>query len=203
MNKYEINDRFIGTISYNVITTKGTTPSETKTDSQESQKEVTTMTNITMNAKNRTIELTKKDYDKACKFGTQEYFDLQEARKAYPTYKVVKVTHKAPKSTFKGLTYSYMEKYILAHDDADKSIMKEYLLLRGETDEADEALAEPANYQEMKDWFLEKFPAVANFHKNRAELIEKSQQKKEAQKKAAEEAKKLARRNALITKKTA
>lgn len=158
------------------------------------------MTNITVNAKNHTIELTKKDYDKACKFGTQEYFDLQEARKAYPSYKVVKVTHKAPKNSFKGLTYAYMEKYIKSHDDEDQIIMAEYLMMRGETDEADEALANSASYQEIKTWFLEKFPAVADFHKNRAELIEKSQQKKEAQKKAAEEAKKRARRDTLMTK---
>jgi len=158
------------------------------------------MTSIAINEKKHTIELTKKDYDKACRFGTQEYYDLQEVRKAYPNYKVVKVTHKASKSAYKGLTYSYMEKYIKAHDDEKQSIMAEYLTMRGETDEADEALATSANYQQMKNWFLEKFPAVAAFHDKRAELIEKTQQKMEDQKKKAEEAKKQARRNALMTK---
>ena len=158
------------------------------------------MTNIAINEKKHTIELTKKNYDKACKFGTQEYLDLQEVRKAYPNYKVVKVTRKASKNTYKGLTYAYMEKYIKAHDDEEQTIMAEYLTMRGETDEADEALANSANYQEMKNWFLEKFPAVAAYHEERTELIEKTQQSKEAQKKEAEEAKKLARRNALMTK---
>jgi len=157
------------------------------------------MTNITVDNKKHTIELTKKDYDKACKFGTQEYIDLQEARKSYPTYKVVKVTRKAPKSTFKGLTYSYMEKYILTHDGADQSIMKEYLLLRGETDEADEALAESVNYQEMKDWFLEKFPAIANFHNMRAEMIENTKKAKETKKAESAKSKKTAFRKTLLT----
>ena len=53
------------------------------------------MTNINVNEKARCIELTKKDYAKACKYGTQEYIDLQEVRKAYPTFKVVEVTRKA------------------------------------------------------------------------------------------------------------
>ena len=158
------------------------------------------MTNIAINEKKHTIELTKKDYDKACRFGTQEYYDLQEVRKAYPNYKVVKAASKASKNTYKGLTYEYMEKYIKAHDDKEQSIMSEYLTMRGETDEADEALATSANYQEMKKWFLEKFPAVAEFHKTRAELIEKTQQKKEAKKQEAEETKKQARRKALMTK---
>ena len=74
------------------------------------------MTNIAINEKKHTIELTKKDYDKACKFGTQEYLDLQEVRKAYPNYKVVKVTRKASKNTYKGLTYAYMEKYPVFKD---------------------------------------------------------------------------------------
>ena len=42
------------------------------------------MTNITINNQKHTIELTKKDYDKACKFGTQEYLDLQEAASRIP-----------------------------------------------------------------------------------------------------------------------
>ena len=83
------------------------------------------MTNITVNEKARCIGLTKKDYAKACKFGTQEYIDLQEVRKAYPTFKVVGVTRKAPKTDkpiFKGLTYEYMEKYIKSHDNAEENM---------------------------------------------------------------------------------
>ena len=129
------------------------------------------MTSIQINEKKHTIEMTKKTYDKACKFGTQEYFDLQEVRKAYPNYRVVKVTQKASKNTYKGLTYEYMEKYIAAHDDEKKTIMAEYKMMRGTSEEAKEALAEPVSYYEMKVWFLKKFPAIAEFHKKREEAL--------------------------------
>ena len=164
------------------------------------------MTAIIINAKNRSIELTKTFATASSKFGTPEYDQLQQVRKDYPNYKVVTIARKAPKTdkpTFKGLTYEYMEKYIMAHDDEDQTIMNEYLALRGESDEADENLAESFNYQEMKDWFLDKFPAVADFHEKRAELLAKAQQKKEAKRAESAKAKKDARRVALLTKKTA
>lgn len=163
------------------------------------------MTNITVNEKARSIELTKKDYAKACKYGTQEYIDIQEVRKAYPTFKVVEVTRKVTKSdkpTFKGLTYEYMEKYIKSHDNAEEN-MAEYMELRGISEEGEEALAESFNYQEMKDWFLDKYPEIANFHEKRAELIEKAQQKKATKREEEARAKREAHRKALLAKKTA
>ena len=126
-----------------------------------------------INERKHTIELNKKEAKAAAKFGTPEYKQLQEARKDYPGFKVVTVTAKVPakKDFCKGLTYSYMETYIAAHDDAEQSIMAEYLMLRGKTEEAEEALAESFTYQEMKEWFLKKFPAIAAFHKKREELL--------------------------------
>ena len=127
-----------------------------------------------INEKKNTIELTKKEATAAAKFGTPEYKNLQQARRDYPTFSVVTVTRKAStkKNTFKGLTYEYMEMYIEKHDDEEKSIMAEYLMLRGLTDEAEEALAESFTYLEMKDWFLNKFPAIKTFHEARAKLLE-------------------------------
>ena len=69
--------------------------------------------------------------------------------------------------------------------------------------EGEEALAESFNYQEMKDWFLEKYPEIANFHEKRAELMEKTQKAKEAKRAESAKAKKDARRIALLTKKAA
>ena len=143
-----------------------------------------------INEKKNTIELTKKEATAAAKFGTPEYKNLQQARRDYPTFSVVAVTRKAStkKNTFKGLTYEYMEMYIQKHDDADKSIMAEYLMLRGKTDEAEEALAESFTYLEMKDWFLKKFPAIASFHEARAKLLTVQPKSKAAEAPAAAEA---------------
>lgn len=163
------------------------------------------MTAISINNKNFSIELTKTFATASSKVGSPEYEQLQRARKDYPYYKVVTVTRKAPKNskpTFKGLTYEYMEKYIMGHDDNEQTIMNEYLALRGDS-EADENLVDSFNYQEMKDWFLDKFPAFNEYHAKRAELIEKSKQKKATKREEEARAKREAHRKALLAKKTA
>ena len=126
-----------------------------------------------INEKKNAIELSKKEAAAAAKFGTREYKALQEARKDYPGFKVVTITRKstAKKESYKGLTYAYMETYIQKHDDEIKTIMAEYKMLRGLTEEAEEALAVSFTYLEMKDWFLKKFPAIAEFHKKRESLL--------------------------------
>lgn len=126
-----------------------------------------------INQKNQTIEMSKKFAKAAEKFGSDEYKQLQEARRDYPNFKVVTVSRKASgqKEIYKGLTYSYMENYIKTHDDEKKTIMTEYKMLRGMSAEAQEALAETCSYIEMKAWFLKKFPAIAEFHKKREMLL--------------------------------
>ena len=123
--------------------------------------------------KKNAIEMTKKFAKAAAKFGTTEYKQLQEARRDYPTFSVKTVSQKpaAKKNTFKGLTYEYMELYIQKHDDEKKSVMTEYEMLRGLSDEAKEALAESFSYLEMREWFLAKFPEIAKFHETRAKLL--------------------------------
>ena len=119
------------------------------------------------------IEMTKKFAAAARKFGTQEYRNLQEARRDYPNFKVVTITRKTSgkKDTFKGLTYDFMENYIKNHDNAEQSIMAEYQNLRGLSEEAKANLMEPYTYGDMKKWFLNKFPAIAEFHKQCDELV--------------------------------
>lgn len=133
--------------------------------------------NITINTKNSTIELNSKKFAIASsRYGTEEYKELQNARHDYPGFKVVVVTRKTTKSStpsYKGLTYSYMENYISKHDNDENTIMEEYMILRGMTDEAEEACAETLSYQEMKEWFLDKFPAIAEFHKKREAILAK------------------------------
>lgn len=137
-----------------------------------------------INEKKNAIELTKKEAAAAAKFGTREYKALQEARKDYPGFKVVTITRKstAKKESYKGLTYGYMEVYIQKHDDEEQSIMAEYKMLRGLSTEAEEALAESFTYQEMKDWFLGKYPAIKKFHEAREKALAEA---KEAANKAA------------------
>ena len=132
------------------------------------------MKNLTVKAASRSIEVSKSFNTLASRYGTDEYKALQEVRRDYPGYEVVVVaTRKAPKSSYKGLTYKYMEDYIAKHDDEDGTILEEYMTLRAMTDEAEEAFAESLTYQEMKEWFLDKFPAIAEFHKKREAILAK------------------------------
>ena len=164
------------------------------------------MTNITINTAARSIELSKKFATAAAKFGSDEYKMLQEARRDYPDYKVVEISRKNPKSnksTFKGLTYEYMETYILAHDDEKQTVMTAYMTLRGETNEADDANASSTTYMAIKEWFLEKYPQIAQFHEARSKMLDEVQQKREAARLDKQKAAKEARRNALLSRKSA
>ena len=159
------------------------------------------MNNITLSNATRSIELSKKFAAAAAKYGTEEYRMLQEVRRDYPGFKVVDVARKASKNarnTYKGLTYEYMEKYIAGHDDEEKSIMLEYMMLRGESEEAEDAFAESASYQEIKDWFLDTFPAVVEYHEKRAAALEKTRKNKEEKRTALAQKQKEDQRAALL-----
>ena len=143
--------------------------------------------NLKVNHETRTIEMNKTFADKASRFGSDEYDALMLAREQNPGYTTKVITRKTTKSdkpSYKGLTY-------------------EYMALRGMTAEAEDALADSLTYQEMKEWFLDKFPAIADFHQKREELLAKSQAKKETKRQSEAREKLLARRAALLGKKTA
>jgi len=122
---------------------------------------------------NNTIEMTAKEAKAAGKIGTKEFKNLQTLRRMNPTFEIVivKASKGKKKDSMRGLTYEYMEKYIKAHDDEQGSIMKAYENLRATSDEAKEACADAASYGEIKKWFLSKYPAIADFHKKREELL--------------------------------
>ena len=83
------------------------------------------MTNITINAKNRTIEMNKTFTKAAAIFGSEEYRQLQEARRDYPSYRVITVKQKgAAKADFTNLTNDFMDKYVKDH--ATDDIKAEY-----------------------------------------------------------------------------
>ena len=127
---------------------------------------------MTINYASMTIEMTKAESKAAGKIGTEEFKNMLTLMQQFPNYKIQVATRAATKKScdYKGLTYDYMEKYIQAHDE-DQSIMKEYQMLRGLTDEAQEALADSCSYQEIKKWFLGKFTEIAQFHENRQKLL--------------------------------
>ena len=92
-----------------------------------------------------------------------EYAHLQQVRRDYPTYEVIRHTIKrnAEKKTYKGLTYEYMEYYILTHGTKEER-QKNF-------DEYNEMIliskchGKAYRYPVIKRWFLEKYPEIAKF----------------------------------------
>ena len=121
-----------------------------------------------INMLEHTIVLTKKELTAASRYGSEAYKELQNARRDYPGYEVVIVTRtvKTQRETYNGLTYAYMERYIQAHDDEQKTIWTEYKIYRGEPLDPKDEIPVPYTYREMREWFLGKYEAVAKFYKN-------------------------------------
>ena len=105
------------------------------------------------------IEMSREFAKYSAVAGSDEYNLLQQTRRDYPTYRVVRkqIKKNKDKENYKGLTYEYMEYYIELLDDKEKTIMKEYKEMR--------LLAEchSIRYPVIKKWFLAKFPEVAKF----------------------------------------
>ena len=116
----------------------------------------------------RKIVLTKKEMTAARRYGSDAYKELQNARRDYPGYEVVTVTRtvKVQRETYKGLTYAYMERYIRTHDDENETVWAEYMMYRGTPIRPEDELPEPFTYAQMKEWFLDKYKAVAKFYEN-------------------------------------
>lgn len=130
------------------------------------------MSNIIINSKGNTIEMTKKFAASAKRYGTEAYTQLQEVRRDYPNYRViVKCSNSKKRDCYKGLTYSFMERYIMAHDDGNGSALAKFNNMRATSDEAKEYGAETMTYGEIKAWFLNEYPAFAEFQKKREALI--------------------------------
>ena len=135
------------------------------------------MTNITINAKNATIELTKVFAKNASRFGTPEYMQLQQARADYPNYRVI-VAKRSTKARdcFKGLTYDYMEQYMKAHEEKD--LLKEFYTLCGKDENGKVVeFAVIATYADVKGWFLNTHPQMdINDKKNIDEILQKARE---------------------------
>ena len=130
------------------------------------------MTNsLTINERNKTIEMTKKFANAAKRYGSDEYRDLQNVRKDYPTYKVVTRSTKRKKDSFKGLNLDYMEEYIKTHEKENNTVLTDFYALYGK-DEAgkkikiDDENIDRASYGQIKKWFLKQYPVFKEYTEN-------------------------------------
>lgn len=103
---------------------------------------------------------------------SDEYKHLQMVRADYPTYRVVrkKIKTNPNKETWKGLTYEYMINYIITHETAETrgAVMEEFRELKL----ISECHAKSKRYPVIKNWFLEKYPAIKEFGMPKEETAE-------------------------------
>ena len=92
-----------------------------------------------------------------------EYEHLQRVRQDYPQFTVLRreIKKNTSKETYAGLTYGYMEHYIITHEEADTraAVLAEYNELRL----ISECHKRSRRYPTIKKWFLAKYPQIAEF----------------------------------------
>jgi hypothetical protein len=116
------------------------------------------MTNIKINYKNSTIEITKAFSEKAGKYGSKAYNDLQDAMKKNPGYTLT-IKANSGNNSFKGMDYNFMIEYIQKHDNAD-TILDAFNKLK----------ASELTYGEIKQWFISTYPVFKDC-KTRADWV--------------------------------
>lgn len=94
---------------------------------------------------------------------SEEYAHLQQVRQHYPSFSVVarKIKKNEKKETWAGLTYAYMENYIVTHEAPENRacVLAEYNELRL----ISECHKRSSRYPVIKKWFLAKYPEIAEF----------------------------------------
>lgn len=125
-------------------------------------------------AENR-IMMDRTFAEKCCDTRSEEYAHLQRVRQDYPEFSVQRRTIKqnTSKETYAGLTYGYMERYIITHEEgnARKAVLAELSELRL----ISECHKRSRRYPTIKKWFLNKYPQIAEFGLEKEESTEMPQ----------------------------
>ncbi len=112
---------------------------------------------------NRTIVMDRTFAKYAANTMSEEYAHLQQVRRDYPKYEVIQrqIKRNSTKKTYNGLTYEYMEDYIMTHGEAEtiKANLAEFHEMRL----ISECHGKAFRYPIIKSWFLDKYPEITKF----------------------------------------
>lgn len=122
-------------------------------------------------SKNR-ITMDRTFAEKCCDTRSAEYEHLQRVRQDYPEFSVQRreIKKNTSKETYAGLTYGYMEHYIITHEDGEarEAALAEF----GELRLISECHKRSRRYPTIKKWFLNKYPQIAEFGMEKEESAE-------------------------------
>ena len=113
-----------------------------------------------------TLTMTADFADNAYDPTTKEYEILTRLKKDFPNLRIVRKTHRSPKTAnpAKGLTYERMEKYIRLHENADELL-----------DLFQKVQSAGRGYPYVKAWFVNQFPNyndIPNFVNGKLRIVE-------------------------------
>ena len=114
---------------------------------------------LRLNHDTRTIVMDKTFAKFAENTMSEEYAHLQRVRMDYPTYTVERrhIARNAAKECYRGLTYTYMQDYILSHGtEEDLHTYEEMKLIS-------KCHSKAFRYPTIKAWFLDRFPEIKAF----------------------------------------
>ena len=113
--------------------------------------------------------------------GTEEYRQLIAARKDFPEFRLVtrKFKTNTKQEHYRGLSYPFMREYIGTHEKDAKVVLAELDEMIG----ISKAHRLHKRYPTIKAWFLERYPAIAEFGMTKSENVS---QLSEAEDKAVE-----------------
>lgn len=118
---------------------------------------------IKLNHANRQIVMDRTFSKLAENVRNDEYSILQSVRRDYPTYQVVtrQIKRNPNKESYHGLTYQYMEDYILTHEPRET---REAVLARFDEMRLISMCHSSAfRYPVIKKWFLAQYPEIRDF----------------------------------------
>lgn len=115
---------------------------------------------------NKNLIIMTRLFSQRCRdTSSKEYAQLQSVRRDYPDYTVIvrQIKKNSDKKTYKGLTYAYMEDYILTHepDETVAAVLNEF----EEMQVIAACHSQAFRYPVIKKWFLAKYPEIENFGK--------------------------------------
>ena len=125
---------------------------------------------LKINHANHTIVMDRTFARNANDTRSEEYAHLQAVRRDYPNYTVVQrhIRINSNKNTYAGLTYEYMESYILTHgtEETRMTNFKAYQEMRIIA----QCQGKAFRYPVIKSWFLDKYPEIARFGMTETEI---------------------------------
>lgn len=118
---------------------------------------------LTINHANHTIVMDRTFAKRAVDTRSEEYAHLQTVRHDYPNYQVVQrhIRKNNSKNTYRGLTYEYMESYIMTHG-TEETRLANFKTLQ-EMRLISECQGKAFRYPVIKSWFLDNYPEIAHF----------------------------------------